>query len=106
MDTLIEQLKEKIKMCGDATREDRARKGVYVDVLQMVRQAVVVKPTLSDGWREAWDGLPADGDLVLICYDHGDRYSYEVRVWSCEDTRFAKMNSIHAWRTIEPPAFA
>lgn len=48
MDTLIEQLKEKIKMCGDATREGRARKGGYVDALQMARQAVVVKPTLSE----------------------------------------------------------
>ena len=63
MDTLIEQLKEKIKMCGDATREDRARKGVYVDVLQMVRQAVVVKPTLSEVLakvekRAFWDYVP------------------------------------------------
>ena len=33
MDELITKLKEKAKACGDKTKEDRARKGAYIDCI-------------------------------------------------------------------------
>lgn len=33
MDKLITKLQEKAKACGDKTKEDRARKGAYIDCI-------------------------------------------------------------------------
>ena len=33
MDELIKKLQEKAKACGDKTKEDRARKGAYIDCI-------------------------------------------------------------------------
>ena len=33
MDKLIKKLQEKAKACGDKTKEDRARKGAYIDCI-------------------------------------------------------------------------
>lgn len=44
MDELIKKLQEKAKACGDKTKEDRARKGAYIDCiieLKALRQPVV-----------------------------------------------------------------
>lgn len=48
MESVIKELEEKIKMCGDKTKESRARKGAYVDALLMARKANGIKPPLCD----------------------------------------------------------
>ena len=99
-------------MCGDATREDRARKGVYVDVLQMVRQAVVVKPTLSDGWRDVRKEIPSprkrvivtDGNTVTMAWISATiKGTWEG--WTILDNEY--FGEAIAWRELpDPPAFA
>jgi hypothetical protein len=45
MDELIKKLQEKAKACGDSTKEDRARKGAYIDCiveLKALRKHAVV----------------------------------------------------------------
>lgn len=40
MEKLIEQIRLKADACGDATKEQRARKGAYVDCLVMMKEAL------------------------------------------------------------------
>ena len=39
MNEIIERIKEKIKYCKTSTREDRARKGAYVDCIVMIKES-------------------------------------------------------------------
>jgi len=39
MEKIIEQLKLKAYACGDKTKEDRARKGAYVDCIVMIKES-------------------------------------------------------------------
>ncbi len=41
MEKLIEQIRLKADACGDATKEQRARKGAYVDCLVMMKEASI-----------------------------------------------------------------
>jgi hypothetical protein len=36
MEDIIKLLREKAKACGDKTKEDRARKGAYVDCITLI----------------------------------------------------------------------
>jgi len=40
MEKLIEQIRLKADACGNATKEQRARKGAYVDCLVMMKEAL------------------------------------------------------------------
>jgi hypothetical protein len=40
MEKLIEQIRLKADACGDATKEQRARKGAYVDCIVMIKEAL------------------------------------------------------------------
>lgn len=58
MDKLITKLQEKAKACGDKTKEDRARKGAYIDCiveLKALRKHDVSGslPTLEDATKVA-----------------------------------------------------
>lgn len=52
MEELITKLQEKAKACGDKTKEDRARKGAYVDCIvelkALRKHAVSNRYTLKD----------------------------------------------------------
>jgi hypothetical protein len=52
MDELIKKLQEKAKFCGDSTKEDRARKGAYIDCIvelkALRKHAVSNRYTLED----------------------------------------------------------
>jgi hypothetical protein len=58
MDELIKKLQEKAKACGDNTREDRARKGAYIDCIvemkALRKHAVSNRYTLED-MKEAYN---------------------------------------------------
>lgn len=41
MEELIKKLQEKAKNCGDKTKEDRARKGAYIDCIALLIPRVV-----------------------------------------------------------------
>ena len=55
MDKLITKLQEKAKACGDKTKEDRARKGAYIDCIVELK-ALRELPTHAIG-----DGLGFKG---------------------------------------------
>lgn len=71
MDNLIKELQEKIRACGDGTKESRARKGAYVDALCMVRKANVDKPQLCEVLAELKQGTFCD--VWGTCYVKVDR---------------------------------
>lgn len=40
MEKVIEQIRLKADACGDATKEQRARKGAYIDCLVLLKEAL------------------------------------------------------------------
>jgi len=38
LEWIIESIRQKIKLCGDRTMEERARKGAYVDCIVMLKE--------------------------------------------------------------------
>lgn len=66
MDELIKKLQEKAKACGDKTKEDRARKGAYIDCIvelkALRKHAVSNRYTLQD---------------MIDAYDAGGKHIYE-----------------------------
>lgn len=48
MNELIEQLRLKIQNCNDNLREDRARKGAYVDCLTMIEELSLLIQSYPD----------------------------------------------------------
>ena len=66
-----------------------------------------VNAVLGDGWRDASKEMPPYKKLIVVCCDHGDRYSYLIyNGWDKTDEKYMKDNSIILWKEISPPAFA
>lgn len=42
MEKLLEELKIKAQNCGDNTKENRARKGAYVDCIIMIKKVLKI----------------------------------------------------------------
>jgi hypothetical protein len=69
LEKILEQIKLKAKNCGDTTKEDRARKGAYIDCILILREnekenANSEYPLLAEVLAE----------LEKRCYDTGENF--------------------------------
>lgn len=66
MKTIIKQLREKIKSLDDSTKENRARKGAYVDCIVMIKNL----NSCSKCGEELKPECIEDGDSICVdCFN-------------------------------------
>ncbi len=66
METIIKQLREKVKSIDDSTKENRARKGAYVDCILMINAL----NNCSNCGQELRPECIEDGDTICVdCFN-------------------------------------
>ena len=59
MEKVIEQIRLKADACGDSTKEQKARKGAYVDCLVLLKEALrkhAVSGSVCEHLHQRWEG--------------------------------------------------
>jgi hypothetical protein len=66
METIIKQLREKVKSIDNSTKENRARKGAYVDCIVMIKQIIDYKTyyKLSEQFKVDLEKYAIENDCV------------------------------------------
>lgn len=97
MEKLLKELREKAKNCGTKTKEDRARKGAYVDcILSIKKQLSLCSVSCT---------LPAD-ELIKSLGEATEKNEYILKtdkgIWWIEHKHVGSAEPLKQWLTDKP----
>ena len=97
MKELLKEIREKAKACGNKTKEDRARKGAYVDCILAIKKQLALCNVV--------DTLPADV-LIKSLGEAKEPNEYILKthngVWWLEHKHVGSAEPLKQWLTDKP----